>query len=158
MEKFQVVGMILKNNSAHKKIAGITLIELLVVLLLLTIGMAALIKFQVAYFYYVDVSHQQDIAINLATNKISSLRNYEVIQTTTGKTAYNDIVSGTSTSTVNSTSYTITWTVTSFTNPDYKTINVQVSWADRRGNTKSVTLTSIISKMDPALEGVVMGG
>lgn len=147
--------MILSNRKI-KKIAGISFIELLTTLLVLTIGISALIKFQTHFFYYFDVNKQQAIALDLAQKKIESLRNFEVISTTSGKTAYADIASGSSSSTVGNTTYTTTWTVTTNTNPDYKIITVQVSWTDRRGTVKNVTLTSNISKIDPAKNGVAM--
>lgn len=134
---------------------GVGLLELIVTLLVFSIGIAALIKFQGQYFYYYDVSKQRSEAVILAKNKIESLRNYEVIATTTGKVAYADIVTGSSTTAGNNASYTIAWTVTTNTNPDYKNINTVVTWTDRRGSSQSVSLSSIIASIDPATSGLV---
>jgi type IV pilus modification protein PilV len=139
----------------HAKKQGITLIELLITLMVLTIGIAALIKFQGSYFYYYDVSKQRAEALVIAKKKMESLRAYEVIPTTASKVAYNDIVSGSSSSTGSNASYTTTWTVTTNTDPDYKTVNMVVSWTDRRGVSQNATLTSIISKTDPATNGLI---
>lgn len=157
MAKLQEAGMILSNKKPAK-IAGMTLVELLVVLLILTIAMAAIVKFQVSSFYYDGISRQRIIAINLAKDKIESFRAYEVLSTTSGKVAYNDISSGASSSTVNNTPYTLTWTVTTNTDPDYKTVNVIVSWTDRRNVSQSVTLSTIVAKIDPANSGVIVYG
>jgi type IV pilus modification protein PilV len=135
---------------------GVTLIELLVTLLILTIGIAALIKFQMTYFYYYDLSKQRAEAIFLAKAKMDALRAFETIPTTSGKFAYNDIVSGSSTSTGNNATYSINWTVTTYTNPNYKTVNITVSWTDRRNAAKSISLSSIIAQLDPSTSGVVM--
>lgn len=144
------------NSKRKKHIAGVSLVELLVTLLVLTIGITALIKFQATYFYYYDVAKQQADAIDLARKTIESLRNYEVLDTTPGLTAYADIASSTSTVVGSNTTYTVTCTVTTNTSPDYKTVNVQVSWNDRRNIAKSITLTSIIAKIDPSNSGLIM--
>jgi len=144
------------NSKKKQHIAGVSLIELLITLLVLTIGITALIKFQATYFYYYDVAKQQSDAIDLARDTIEALRNYEVLNTTPGFTAYADIASSTTTVAGDNTTYTVTCTVTTNTNPDYKTVNVQVSWTDRRNIAKSITLTSIIAKIDPSNSGLIM--
>jgi type IV pilus assembly protein PilV len=135
---------------------GVTLIELLVTLLILTIGIAGLIKFQMTYFYYSDLSKQRAEAVFLAKTKMDALRAFQTIPTTSGQFAYNDIASGSSTSAGNNATYSINWTVTTHTNPNYKTVNITVSWTDRRNATKSISLSSIIAQLDPSISGVVM--
>lgn len=142
------------NNKLH----GVTLIELLVTLLVLTIGLGALIRFQATYFYYADISKQRGEALILAKSEMASLRNYQVLTTTSGYNAYANIASGSSTSTLKNTIYTNTWTVTTTTTPAYLTVNIVVSWVDRTNAAHSVTLTSIISQMDPANSGVLVYG
>lgn len=144
------------NKNAAPYMLGISLVELLVMLFVLTIGIAALVKFQGTYFYYADLSRQQAEAVTLAKQKVESLRHYEIIPTTSGMAAYEDITSGSDTVTQNSVLYTRTWTVTESSNPDYKTVHMQVSWADRRGTTKNIALTTRIGKIDPSQSGVVI--
>jgi len=134
---------------------GLSLIELVVTLLILTMGVAALIKFQANYFYYYDVAKQKAEALVIAKNKLEVLRTFQVIATTTGFVAYNDIVSGTANTTGTNATYTNTWTVTTFTTPNYKTVAMVVTWADRRGVNQSVALDSIISQTDPVSSGLV---
>lgn len=134
---------------------GVGLLELMITLVVFSIGIAALFKFQSQYFYYYDVGKQRTEALVIAKNKIEALRAFEVITTTTGKVAYDDIVSGTATTTGNNASYTNTWTVTTNANPDYKNVTSVVSWTDRRGTAQSVTLSTIIAKVDPATSGLI---
>lgn len=134
---------------------GVGLLELMVTLLVFSIGLISLFKFMRQYSYYYDVNQQRAEALVIAKNKIEGLRGFEVIATTTGKVAYNDIVTGSATMAGNNASYTSTWTVTINTNPDYKTINEVVSWLDRRGGSQSLTLSTIIAKIDPATSGLV---
>ena len=87
---------------------------------------------------------------------METLRYFQVIPTTGGYVAYNDIASSTSSSTVNSTSYTTTSTISTNTSIGYKTVNIVVSWSDRRGTSQSVDLTSIIGQIDPSASGVIV--
>lgn len=136
------------------KTQGVGLVELMITLLVFSIGIVALLKYQSNYFYYYDISKQRSEAMSLAKNRIATLRDFEVIPTTTGKVAYTDIASGTTTSQGNNTTYTITTTVTSHSSPDYKNIDVKVSWTDRRNANQSVTLSTIIASIDPASSGL----
>lgn len=152
-------GMIFNNkNPRQRSEKGVTLVELLVTLFILTIGISALIKFQGNYFYYGDLSKQRSEAVILAKSKLATLRNYQVLSTTSGYNAYEDISSGTSTTTATNTTYTITWSVTENTSPAYKTINVVVSWVDRNNNSQGITLSSIIGKIDPSDSGGLIYG
>ena len=125
----------------------------MVVLFIVTIGLAAIVKFQSNYFYYYDISKQQAEAIVVANNKLESLRAFDVISTAVGHVAYDDIVSGSSTTTGNNATYTNTWTVVTFTDPNYKTVNCVVTWPNRRGASQSVTVSAIISQTDPVTSG-----
>ena len=110
------------------------------------------------YFYYADLSKQQAEATVLAKTKMADLRNFQVLTTTPGYNAYSDIISGSSATIGSNATYTTTWTVTTNTSPAYKTINMIVSWLDRRGTTKNVNLTSIISQIDPETSGALIYG
>ena len=149
--------MIFSNKqSLMIKSRGLSLTELLVALLILSIGVAGVVKLQSTYFYYHDLSKQRASAVLLAEQKMESLRYFQVVPTTSGYIAYSDIASGSSTSTLNATTYTTTWTVTTDNTVGYKTVNIVVAWTERRGGAQSVNLTSIISAIDPANSGVVV--
>lgn len=134
---------------------GIGLLELMITLLVFSIGIISLFKFMRQYSYYYDVNKQRAEALVIAKNKMETLRGFEVIATTTGKVAYDDIATGYATASGNNASYTSTWTVTTNTNPDYKTVNEAVMWVDRRGGSQSLTLSTIIAKIDPATSGLI---
>ena len=138
-----------------KNAPGFSLVELIVTLMVLTIGIAALVKFQSRYFYYYDIGKQRAEALVVANKQMEILKTFDVIATTTGHVAYQDIVSGTNTTVGNNATYTNTWTVTTNTNPDYKVINEVVTWPDRRGVSQSVTLTGTVSSIDPATSGLI---
>jgi len=135
------------------KLRGQGLIEALVTLLILAAVSIALIRFQANLAYGNSVSQQMANASNLAVKQIENLRDYTAL---TGTPSYQSIVSGSSTTTLTDTLYTITWTVTSFTNPTYKTLDVTVSWTDRNSVARSVRLVTRVAAVDPSTSGLII--
>ena len=140
----------------HKKPAGQTLIEVLITILIIGVGVIALLLYQNYLSYDFSVAKQRNDATALATNQIEILRDFHVIDDTTGYDSYQDIASGTSTATISNTIYTLTWTVTAFTNPTYKRIDVSVQWTDRNAGAQTVRLVSIVAGVDPLYSAIVM--
>ena len=136
--------------------SGIGLIEILVTVLILTFGLVALARFQIVWTAQTDASKQQAEAVSLAQKKIEELRNFTVLDTTAGQSAYADIASGSETSSGKNAQYTLAWTATESTDPSYKTISMVASWPDRHGVTQSINLSSIIGRVDPATGGMTM--
>lgn len=140
----------------RSKLAGQTLIEVLITVLIIAGSVIALIRFQNYLAYNNSLNQQKADAMSLATQQIETLKIFQVLNTTSGYTAYQNILTGSSSPTINNTTYTINWTVTTNTNPDYKVANVVVSWTDRYSTSNSVTLTSDIGRIDPANSASVM--
>lgn len=139
-----------------KYVVGQTLIEALVTILFISISVIALIRFQNYLSYDNSLSQQKADAITLAQSTIENLRDFHVLNNTSGYTSYQSIASGTSSSTGTTATYTITWTVTASTNPTHKEIDVTVSWTDRRGTAQSVRLISDVAGIEPANSAAVM--
>lgn len=139
-----------------KTLTGQTLVETLVTIVFISMAVIALIRFQNYLSYDNSLSQQTATAITLAESEIETLRDFQVLTTTSGYTAYSSIASGSSTNNGTSAVYTITWTVTSYTNPTYKNISVTVSWTDRRGTAQSVQLVTNVAGIQPANSAAVM--
>jgi Tfp pilus assembly protein PilV len=148
--------MQLLSKPTSSKTTGQTLVEVLVTVVIIAAGVISLIRFQNYLAYDSSITQQTADATVLAIKQIETLRDYQVINTTSGYTDYSSIASGTQSSTVGNTTYSISWTITTFTNPDYKNIDVTVSWTDRRSNTKSVNYISRVASIDPAHSASVM--
>lgn len=131
---------------------GMGLIETLVTLLIIAGSVIALIRFQNNLAYQNSLIQQQNTALNLASTKIASLQTFTTL--TGGSNSYQSIASGSSSSTINDATYTVTWTVTD--NTTYKTVNVTVSWQDHYGVSQSKQLTTNIAKVDPASSASIM--
>lgn len=144
------------NIKSQRSLQGLTLIETLVTLVFISIAVISLIRFQNYLSYDNSLSQQKGDATILAQSTLDSLSDFQVYNNTAGYTSYQSIASGTSTSVGTTTTYTITWTVSSNTNPTYKTINVTVSWTDRRGTSQSVSLVRRVAGIEPAKSAAVM--
>lgn len=137
-------------NLYPDKQAGMGLIETLLILLFVSIGIVALVNYQHYLSYSADNAQQQFDATILANKQLETMRDFQVMSTTVGYSAYADIASGTSNVTLGNTAYAVAWTVTTNTSPAYKTINVTVTWTNRFSNSQSVQLSSRVAGVDPA--------
>ena len=154
--------------------AGVSLIEVLITLVVLGMGLMSLAKFQATVMQDNGLAKGRTVAVHLAEQKIGDLRKYEVLATTAGRFAYQDISSNNDAPTVSSVPYTRNWTVTNYcfpTNytttattpcpvgtvyPDFKVVTVTVSWTDQDSNSQSVRLDTMISAADPSDTGRII--
>ena len=132
---------------------GFTLIESLIALLVAGLGLLTLSVVQMKLVQYADLARQRGEATRLAAEKIESLRGYTSI-TGAGASAWNGLAGGTDTTTSNVT-YSRTWTLDGATTDPMRQLNVAVGWTDRAGVAQSVTLSSVISRTDPADVGLL---
>ena len=136
---------------------GLTLIETLVTLVVISVGVIGLLRLQSYMAYDTSIFQQKNEACVLALKQIETLKSFPVVKVTGGYTSsYDGIVSSTSTVNGTSATYTITSTVTTFTNPNYKNINVIVSWTDRYNGSQSLTMSTRIAAVDPAFSASIM--
>jgi Tfp pilus assembly protein PilV len=139
------------------KCKGEGLIETLIAMLIIFGTIAALMNFQAGLAYNNIVNQQRSDATVLATSELETLRDFQVINTQSPYTAYQGIVSGSSTSVGVNTTFTLTWTVTATATPAYKTVNIVVGWTDPRNVAQAVNLTTIVGSIDPAYSSSIMG-
>jgi Tfp pilus assembly protein PilV len=144
----------LRTNQARS--CGQTMLEALLTILLIGLVSLAIIGFQNNLNYAGNITQQQNEALLLATKQIETLRNFQVINNTAGYTAYQNINNGTLTVNGLNTNYTIDWTVTTQTNPNYKTITVTVNWLDQTQQTQSIMLVTHIGAIDPAYSAAII--
>lgn len=148
MQKFLAVGKIFNMLRLHK---GQGLIEVTITILIIASVALALSQYQIYLAYSNSVSQQQNTAMIIAMQQIETIRDFSAIS------SYNTIASTSSIKAAENTTYTITTTITTNTNPNYKKIDVTVSWTDRRNISQSIRLTSTIAGIDPAYSSSIMG-
>lgn len=142
----------MKHNTA--KVRGFTLIEILVSLIILSGGLLAVAKFQVFVLQSGTDSKQRTEAVLLGQQKLELLRSFVQIAACSGCSNYSaNITNGSDTASGRNAVFTRTWTVTTSTNPAYKTVEMKVTWADMHGVTQTVVLNSRITNADPAGSG-----
>jgi Tfp pilus assembly protein PilV len=158
MPKSLAAGRIFKmiNRIQLVRQQGQGLIEILMTVLFIGIGVVALIKLQNYLSNSNDLAYQRSDAVRIATRQVEILRDFQVINNTSGYTSYQGIATGSTTVTGANTTYTVSWTVTSYTNPTYKVINITVSWTDRYNEAQSVNMVASVAGIDPSSSATIM--
>ena len=141
---------------SKKANAGFSLTEVMIAVLIFAFSLVALAKFAGNLFAMNSYAQQRTEALSIAQQKLADFQSFAKINTTTGYTAYQDIVGGNDTVTGTNATYTRTWVVTTNTTIGYKTVTLTITWTTQDGSNKSLTLTSIIGKTDPASSGQVI--
>ncbi len=132
---------------------GFTLIEAMIALLVAGLGLLTLSVMQSKLVQNADLARQRGEATRLAAEKIEASRGFTTI-TGAGITAWNGLTSGTDTTATNVT-YTRTWALDGAITDPMRQLNVAVGWTDRAGAAQTVTLSSVISRTDPADVGLL---
>lgn len=135
---------------------GQTLVETLITVLFIGLGVLALIRFQNYLNYDSSLAQQRSTAARLAESQLETIKDFHVLNNTTGYTSYQSITTGSSTVTGTTATYTVSWTVTPFTNPTYKNVDINVTWTDRNGSNQSVRLVTNIAGVDPGNSAAIM--
>ncbi len=138
---------------------GFGLIEVLVAFVVIAAGAAALVKLQSAFLTTTAESGAREAAMHLAETKLDDLRSFEVVATTSGKVAYQDIGNNSGgqiasgAHTIGQQALDLSWTVsnqflTSPANviPERKDATVTVSWIDRSGTQRNLSLSGAIAR------------
>lgn len=119
-------------------------------LVIMSLGLMALARVQVGLRLEADLSRQRAEAVRLAQQDLeaqrafATLEGFDAIADTAGQ-----VVQGLDGATV----YALDRTVVEQPATGAKALNVTVSWTDRRGQTQSVTLQTLLSRTDPATAG-----
>lgn len=151
----------LTSNSLRRRQRGFALLEALVAMLIMTIGVLSLAAMQTTINRYSNEAKLRSDASRLAQEQIETLRSYTGIaetvigQGTTSGTAVNwdMLTSGSDNPASTNATYTRTWTLSGAINDSMRQIQVSMAWVNRSGESQSLTISSVISKTDPADSG-----
>jgi Tfp pilus assembly protein PilV len=147
-------------NANKRRQVGFTIIEALISLVIMGFGILSLAGMQTSLSRNTDVAKQRSEAVRLAQEKIEIFRSYTGIDATvvdqgiTSTTAlnWNVLDGGTDTITTNA-AYTRTWTLGGVSDDPMRGLTVGVAWTDRAGEAQTVSLSTVLSKTDPADSG-----
>ena len=151
---------------------GISLIEAVVALAVIAFGMLAYVGLQSSLRFNSDVAKQRSEAVRIAQQVIEEGRAYAFIETAAASAAgvgraYDDLSTGQSSSVIagDNGNFTLQRTVVDAAAttdplllgaaPRMKTLSVDVSWQDRRGETQSVRLSTTVIASPPELAGTL---
>ncbi len=153
---------------------GFSLVEVMVTMAVISIGILGHVSFQKVVYRDTGLAGMRNVANELAAEKMEDLRGYSVLETTTGKFAFQDIGTNAGgslangTVTVGITNMTRSWTVTNYYYtsdlspptttvptgsplPDFKAVTVTIGWQDTTGVAQTLSVTTHIARVDPAL-------
>jgi Tfp pilus assembly protein PilV len=157
IQKYQVAGRIFNMTPNRLTLSsGQGLIETLIIILFVGVSVVAMITFQHKLNYSTSFARQQNDAAIATLNEIETLRDYSVLNTTAGYVAYSNIASGAAATTINNTTYTSTWTITTVASPAYKTIDVTTTWNDYYGASQSIRIITNVAGTDPSTASTFM--
>ncbi len=145
---------------------GATLIEALVALMVMSFGMVALVGLMGNLRRSSDVAKQRSEAMRQGQAELGALRSFSILKKPAGSTQPDydtdlfDVVAARSISGENdNTTFVLSRTVTplvkNLTEPQARTVSVNVAWTDRAGVADSVTLNTVISRTDPSFSGAL---
>ena len=141
-------------STSDKTQAGFSLLEVLIAFVIFAIAVVALGRVQGLFLINENIAEQKAEATNLAHAKIEQFRSYTSL--TGSGNSYANIASGNESVVGRNTTFTLTWVVGEITTPPYKTVDVSVTWVAQDGASRTITLSSIIGKINPASVGNVI--
>jgi Tfp pilus assembly protein PilV len=145
-----------------RRARGGSLVEALVALAVLALGVATTVRLQGELRLGAEVARQHAEAVRLAQEAIEASRSYSAIAPAEGRTTYAGLdttaptaIAGDAQHTVFTLARTVGDHAASPTSPRLKTLAVDVTWADRRGEPHAVGLRTAIAAMPPELSGLL---
>jgi Tfp pilus assembly protein PilV len=131
---------------------GVSLIEAVVAMGVMAFGMLAVVGLQATLRGNADLSRQRAEAVRLAQASIESWRALAAVDATPLVMDFSDIVSDGPTSFVGTNAtYAVTRVVPAQTSTGFKTLAVNVTWADRTGALQRVGLSTLVAAVSPEL-------
>jgi Tfp pilus assembly protein PilV len=139
---------------------GVSLVEAMVALAVMAFGMLTVVGVQSTLRLNGDIAKQRTEATRIAQESLEQSRAFEVIEAADaapGQLAWADIDSNTLDVTPDNsnTTYRVQRSVTTYTDPAAKALRVTVTWNDRAGQAQSVSLSSSLAAVAPALSGTL---
>ncbi len=148
-------------NAALKPFArqrGLSLIEALVALAVMAIGMLGLVGVQTSLRGNSDLAKQRSEAVRIAQQKIEYWRSYSTTDTgAVGELRWNQLIDETADVTGMNATYHVVSDFTSLPAPrNGRTLDVQVTWTDRAGQSQGIDFQTLIAGAPPELAGTLV--
>jgi type IV pilus modification protein PilV len=153
-----------KMNLTGRKQLGFSIIEALIALVIMGFGILSLASMQVGLSHSADDAKQRTEAVRLAQEKIEQFRSYtgiastlvDPVSTSTAALNWNALVDSKPDSPdriTTNTTYERTWTFGGSSDDAMRGLTVKVGWINRAGQAQTLSLSSVVSKTDPADSG-----
>jgi len=133
---------------------GFSLIEAAIAMLVVALGVLTLGATYLKLSRGEDVAKQKGEATRLVGDKIEAMRAYTQITAGAGVVSWNGLASGTDRIESNTT-FTRTWTLGGTSADTLRPLAVTVSWNDRTGEAQTISMSTVVSRTDPADSGAL---
>lgn len=134
---------------------GFTLIEAVLTMLVVAVGLLTMGATYMKISRSEDVARQRSEATRLVVDQVEAMRGYTQIATGgAGVVSWNGLASGEDTVTTNA-AYTRRWTLSGSPNDTMRTLRVDVTWTDRSDEAQAISMSTVISRTDPADVGLL---
>jgi hypothetical protein len=133
---------------------GYALFDALLAFVIAMGGIYALVAMQTRMARDADVAKQRTEATRLAQERIELLRSYTTIQAVGGQLAWVDLAAGNDSVSTNAT-FARSWQLGGDDDDTMRTVTMNIDWTDRAGDPQSVTMSTVISRTDPAHVGAL---
>lgn len=133
---------------------GFSLIEAAIAMLVVAVGVLTLGGTYLKLSRGEDVAKQRGEATRLVGDKVEALRAYTQIAVGAGVVSWNALATGTDRIETN-TVYTRNWTFGGTSADTMRPLTVAVSWLDRSGEAQTISISTVVSRTDPADSGVL---
>lgn len=150
-------------SGSRRTSAGVSLVEALVALAVLGFGMLAVVGAQGSLRLNSDVAKQRAEAVRIGQEALEDWRAFSQLPVDPDGVlrAFDDIQQRSSTAVAGyttNTAYTLERQVADVAGQAHKSVRVIVRWNDRNGTPQSITLDSLVARIDPALTAGVLNG
>lgn len=146
----------MSSRACFRRTRGVSIVEALVAMAIMAFGMLGLVGLQASMRLNADIAKQRSEATRIAQAQMENWRSYGSLAGFEGSVVDTSATAASGPAVTN-TSYVWAAAVTpdaSASNvPPLRTVTVTVSWEDRASEAQSVSLTSQVAGVDPALVG-----
>jgi len=131
---------------------GAGLLEVLIAVVILSIGVLALGRFQGSSLQDAAASRNRSQALALARQTLEGMRSFATSDD------YHHIASGAEAAPIDgiNTRYIRSWQVTSFDDPPHKAVTVILSWTGMQGEPRELRLRGYIGQREPVRSAVLL--
>lgn len=133
---------------------GFALLEAVLTMLLVAVGLLVMVATYLKLVRSEDVARQRSEATRLVVERVEGMRSYTQINAGSSAVSWAGLANGQDTVDTNG-SFTRRWTLGGTAADQMRTLQVEVTWADRSNETQTISMSTVIARTDPLDVGIL---